>query len=131
HPLIAALGLCLTPLAVSAQTPATPEMEDVSHLETVHISASGLQTESTEMTQPVSVINEGALTYQSRSSLGETLEKELGVSSTHFGAGASRPIIRGQDAARVKVLSDSVEVQDASTMSPDHAVGVEPMLARR
>jgi len=74
-PLLSALSLCLGPLAVSAQTPAAPEAENVSQLETVHISASGLQTDSTEMTQPVSVIDERTLTHQSRSSLGETLEK--------------------------------------------------------
>lgn len=125
------LSVCLGPLTLHAQTvePASPQ--DVTELETVHVSASGLQTESTAMTQPVTVMDERALSQKARATLGETLENTPGVTSSHFGAGASRPIIRGQDAARVKVLSDSVDVQDASTMSPDHAVGVEPMLARR
>lgn len=51
--------------------------------------------------------------------------------SSSFGAGAARPVIRGLDGARVKVLSDGVELLDASTISPDHAVTSEPLLAER
>ena len=40
-------------------------------------------------------------------------------------------MIRGLDGARVKVLSDGVELLDASTISPDHAVTSEPLLAER
>jgi iron complex outermembrane receptor protein len=52
------------------------------------------------------------------------------VRNNNYGAGAGRPVIRGADASRVRILSDGSEVQDASTSSPDHAVGLEPMLAR-
>src|SRR3546814_15854035 len=54
----------------------------------------------------------------------------LGVHADTFGAGASRPVIRGQTAPRVKVLSDGSELMDASGVSPDHAITSEPMLAR-
>lgn len=63
--------------------------------------------------------------------LGETLDRLPGVHADTFGAGASRPVIRGQTAPRVKVLSDSSELMDASGISPDHAVTIEPLLAER
>lgn len=67
----------------------------------------------------------------SSSNIGEVLKAEPGVSSTFFGAGASRPIIRGQGAGRVQVLSNGIGEIDASATSPDHAVAAEPALATR
>lgn len=54
-----------------------------------------------------------------------------GVNSDTFGSGASRPMIRGQTAPRVAVLSDSALLFDASDVSPDHAVTTEPLLIER
>ena len=56
------------------------------------------------------------------SSIGELLEGQPGVSSTNFGGGASRPVIRGFDAARVRMLDSGIEALDASSVSVDHAV---------
>ncbi len=63
--------------------------------------------------------------------LGETLKSEPGISSTFFGAGASRPIVRGQGGDRVRVLTNGVGSIDASSASPDHAVAAEPAQAER
>ncbi len=63
--------------------------------------------------------------------LGDTLSHELGVSSTSFGPGAGRPIIRGQDGPRVQVLENSIGTGDISTISPDHAVATETLSASR
>lgn len=63
--------------------------------------------------------------------LGETLKYEPGLSSTFFGAGASRPIVRGQGGDRVRVLTNGVGSIDASSASPDHAVAAEPAQAER
>ena len=97
----------------------------------VTVSASGLQLGSDDMATPVSVLEGDELVLRREGTLGETLAKEPGMQSSHFGAGASRPVIRGMDGPRVQVLSDGVEVQDASTVSPDHAVASEPLLARQ
>ncbi len=64
-------------------------------------------------------------------SLGETLKRQLGISSTFFGPGASRPIIRGLGGDRIRVLDAGLGAIDASSTSPDHAVAVEPALAER
>ncbi|WP_228530011.1 TonB-dependent receptor domain-containing protein [Diaphorobacter caeni] len=95
----------------------------------VVVSSSGLALGVSDMTTPVSVIEGDALVRSRAATLGETLEGEPGITSSHFGAGASRPVIRGMDGPRVKLLSDGSEIQDASTVSPDHAVASEPLLA--
>jgi len=60
--------------------------------------------------------------------LGETLSWQPGVSSTYFGPGASRPVIRGVEGFRVRMLQDTVGTLDVSETSPDHGVALEPLL---
>lgn len=79
----------------------------------------------------VSVISGEDLARRLSGTLGETLKSEPGLSSTFFGAGASRPIIRGQGSDRVRVLSNGIGSIDASSASPDHAVAAEPAQAER
>lgn len=62
---------------------------------------------------------------------GETLSREAGVSASSFGPGASRPVIRGLEGERVRVLQDGVGTLDASGASQDHAVSSDPLLAER
>ncbi|NNC38574.1 MAG: TonB-dependent receptor [Acidimicrobiales bacterium] len=79
----------------------------------------------------VSVLSDDDLLKRLAPTLGETLKTEPGVSSTAFGAGASRPIIRGQGGDRVRVLTNGIGSIDASSASPDHAVAAEPAQAER
>jgi iron complex outermembrane receptor protein len=79
----------------------------------------------------VSVLSGDDLLNRLAATLGETLKTEPGVSSTAFGAGASRPIIRGQGGDRVRVLTNGIGSIDASSASPDHAVAAEPAQAER
>jgi iron complex outermembrane receptor protein len=79
----------------------------------------------------VSVLSGDELLDRLSGTLGETLKTEPGVSSTFFGAGASRPIIRGQGGDRVRVLTNGIGSIDASSASPDHAVAAEPAQAER
>ena len=68
---------------------------------------------------------------QGGTTLGEALKSELGVYSSSFGAGSSRPVIRGQEGARVKVTQNATENMDVSSLSPDHTVTVDPQLAEK
>ena len=95
----------------------------------VTVSATGMA--AGDMATPVQVLGEQELRLRRAATLGETLAAEPGINASHFGAGASRPVIRGMDGARVSVLSDGSELLDASTVSPDHAVTTEPLLARQ
>lgn len=130
HPvaLAAILTLWGTGLA-HAQANAQAAPPTAGSLPPVTVSASGLQLGANDMTTPTAVLEGDELVRRREATLGETLGSEPGIASSHFGAGASRPIIRGMDGPRVKVLSDGAELHDASTISPDHAVASEPLLA--
>ena len=81
--------------------------------------------------QATTVVTSRELLKLGESTLGETLSKKPGLSSTYFGPGSSRPIIRGLGGDRVKMLQNGLELGDASGTSPDHAVSVEPRLAEQ
>ncbi|MDN5850443.1 MAG: TonB-dependent receptor plug domain-containing protein, partial [Nitrococcus sp.] len=81
--------------------------------------------------QPVSVLSGDALERQRANTLGETLSREPGVTGTAFGAGASRPVIRGLGGARVRVLRGGIGTLDVSTVSPDHQTTIEPFAAEQ
>ncbi|WP_291351029.1 Plug domain-containing protein, partial [Acidovorax sp. 16-64-162] len=117
--LAAILTLWGTGLA-HAQANAQAAPPTAGSLPPVTVSASGLQLGANEMTTPTAVLEGDELVRRREPTLGETLGNEPGITSSHFGAGASRPIIRGMDGPRVKVLSDGAELHDASTISPDH-----------
>ncbi|WP_419853009.1 TonB-dependent receptor [Actinobacillus pleuropneumoniae] len=63
--------------------------------------------------------------------LGNALAAELGVHSNPFGGGASKPIIRGQEGARIRILQNGSDVIDMSNLSPDHAVVADSLLAKQ
>lgn len=75
-----------------------------------------------EMAEATTVLQGAELERRRAATLGETLDGTPGVSSTQFGPGAGRPVIRGQSGPRVRVLENGVDTFDASTVSPDHAV---------
>lgn len=67
------------------------------------------------------------LVAQMRGQLGETLARLPGVSSSSFTPGASRPVLRGFDGDRIRVLTDGIGAIDASSVSADHAVVFDPL----
>ena len=66
-----------------------------------------------------------------RPQLGETLTRLPGVSATSFGPGASRPVLRGFQGERVRVLVDGIGSIDVSNTSADHAVTIDPITSDR
>ena len=128
HPITMAAALvCGGWLNVQAQTLENTEH----HLHSIEVTASGMGWNANEMAAPVSVLEGEQWQQQRAATLGESLDGEPGIHASHFGAGASRPVIRGMDGPRVGVLANGVELHDASTISPDHAVAAEPLLAER
>ncbi|MFY8015487.1 MAG: TonB-dependent receptor [Limnohabitans sp.] len=79
----------------------------------------------------VSSLSGQSLLEQGQSTLGETLNHLPGVSSTYFGPNASRPIIRGLDGDRIRVLNNSGASMDASSLSYDHAVPMDVLSTER
>lgn len=87
--------------------------------------------EGEQILTPAKILAGDELRDKLGSSLGETLSQELGVSASAFGAGASRPIIRGMEGARVKMLENGMAVSDVSGLSNDHAVATEGAVAQQ
>ena len=79
----------------------------------------------------ITVLGGPALQRELRATIGDTLSRQPGVSSTSFGPNASRPILRGFQGERVRVLTDGIGSFDVSNTSVDHAVVVNPQLAER
>ena len=86
---------------------------------------------STELASPVTVLSGDALVLRRGSSLGETLNGQPGVSSSYFGPNANRPVIRGLDGDRVRILNNAGAALDASSLSFDHAVPIDPLVIER
>lgn len=78
-----------------------------------------------------SVLTGTQLTTALRPTIGETLGHTPGVSATSFGPNASRPILRGLQGERIRVLTDGIGSVDVSNTSVDHAVVINPLLADR
>lgn len=80
---------------------------------------------------PSTVLQGDELTLKKSNSLGEMLGREPGVSSTHFGSNASRPVIRGFDGDRIRILSNGGALHDVSGLSFDHAAPLDPLVIDR
>ena len=79
----------------------------------------------------VTVLSGAELVRQIRPTIGETLARTPGVSATSFGPNASRPVLRGFQGERVRVLTDGIGSFDVSNTSVDHAVAINPLTADR
>ncbi|MEO9601377.1 TonB-dependent receptor [Parasphingorhabdus sp.] len=78
-----------------------------------------------------SVLSGDDLAEDMRGQIGDTLTSLPGVSSTSFAPGSSRPVLRGFQGPRVRVLTDGIGSLDASNTSVDHAVTIDPLTAQR
>ncbi|MEO6319150.1 MAG: Plug domain-containing protein, partial [Polaromonas sp.] len=86
------------------------------------ITVTGNPLGATDLIAPAARYSGAELLLRSKTTLGETLDGVPGVSSTYFGPNASRPIIRGLDGDRIRILGNGGASLDASSLSYDHAV---------
>ena len=91
----------------------------------------GSKSSTLDLVPTVSELSGSKLERKKQSTIGETLAHETGVASSEFGPNASRPIIRGMDGDRVRMLENGTGVLDASAASQDHAVAVDPISVDR
>jgi iron complex outermembrane receptor protein len=88
-----------------------------------------LHKQAAETALPVTVLSGDELRRIAATTIGDTLSGSPGLANASFGPGVGRPVIRGQQGPRVMVLQNSTPSADASGLSADHAVSVEPLLA--
>jgi iron complex outermembrane receptor protein len=100
------------------------------HREEIVVTAAPGARAASEVAQAVDVVEGAELQARQQPTLGETLAQQPGVSSTGFVPGASRPIIRGFGGDRIRILEDGIGTGDASNVSQDHNVSIDPVNAQ-
>jgi iron complex outermembrane receptor protein len=118
------MGAMLLPMAAARADDAPPNPNEV-------VVTAPLARTREDVIAGVSVISGTDLARDLKPTIADTLAHLPGVTSSSFGPSASRPILRGFQGARIRVLSDGVGSFDVSSTSVDHAVIINPLLAER
>jgi iron complex outermembrane receptor protein len=122
-------GASTAEITVSGDTTVNITLDVAIHRDEIVVSATGDPRAASELTQAVESVSGQELQSRQQPTLGETLAQQPGVASTGFVPGSSRPIIRGFGGDRIRVLEDGVGVGDASNVSQDHNVSIDPVNA--
>ena len=120
----AAASALLAHPACAQDTPA-PSAED----EAPVIVVTGRHTRSDDILGNVNVLGGDSLVRDLRPTIGETLAKQPGVSTSGSGPNVSRPVLRGLSGERLLILTDGIGSLDVSASSSDHAVAINPLTA--
>jgi iron complex outermembrane receptor protein len=104
---------------------------EIYKLDDFYITSTGIKQYTSKSARPVTVLSGEELQKKMGTTIGDTLKNELGITSQSFGPGVGTPVIRGQSGPRVRVLQNSIGNNDVSSLSPDHANGVNPISAER
>jgi len=105
--------------------------DSVAELEALTIESSPLGSKTTDVTQAWSVLSGDKLDKSKGLTIADTLSDTPGISQTTFGPTANRPIIRGLDKNRVRMLQNGIDTFDVSAQSEDHAVPIDPLMIDR
>ncbi|VVD86888.1 putative TonB-dependent receptor [Pandoraea morbifera] len=127
---VGALALASPSTRAADVTPA-PSVVPEALLPATFVTGNPLGRAVAELTVPVTELDGKALALRRAGTLGETLDGLPGVSSTSYGPNVSRPIIRGLDGDRIRVLQNGTASLDASSLSYDHAVAQDPLSIER
>lgn len=121
------------PIVASKAAPDTPTAETQDHNQpTQEIVVTGSRARNAaDVLGGTAVLATEELQRELRSTIGETLARQPGVSSTAFGPNASRPVLRGFVGARAPLLIDGIGSIDVSNTSADHAAIINPLTADR
>ena len=101
-----------------------------SPIETVVVSASPITPED-KLATIVDTVDRDEILRAGGANLADALANTPGVTGTSFASGASRPVIRGFDANRVRTLEDGIGSFDVADVGPDHGVPIDPLSAQR
>jgi iron complex outermembrane receptor protein len=113
-------------LEASRDYRAAEQPAEVVELEAVEVTA---DAERGRSARSGTVLLGEELRLQVADTLGKTLERQLGLRNASFGPGVGVPVIRGLTGNRIRTLQDGIGSHDAASVSPDHAVTIEPLLA--
>ncbi|MFV3131722.1 TonB-dependent receptor [Niveispirillum sp. KHB5.9] len=130
--LVAAMmgGMVAVSPAMAQQEPAADGSAH-DRVEEIIVTASPIGAKRFDILQGTSSLSGESLDRALSTTLGEALDRLPGLSQSGFGAGASRPVIRGQGGDRIRILSGGIGSIDASSTSPDHAPALDLATAKR
>ncbi len=100
-------------------------------LEIVDVIGVPIHASIIESALPVAVVSGEALRDQQAATLGDTLEKQVGIHTSFHANVASTPVIRGLSGPRVRITQNGLDVSDASRVGPDHVVATEASTAEQ
>ncbi|MGD1324594.1 TonB-dependent receptor [Pandoraea pnomenusa] len=127
---VGALALASPSTRAADATPA-PSAVPEAVLPATFVTGNPLGRAAAELTVPVTELDGKSLALRRAGTLGETLDGLPGISATSYGPNVSRPIIRGLDGDRIRVLQNGTASLDASSLSYDHAVAQDPLSIER
>lgn len=122
---VLAAGLPLAAIAQSDADAVTTE------LDTIVVRSGPFERTADELVQRVDVLSGAELDRNRRGTLGDVLNNRPGIANASFGPGVGRPVIRGQGGPRVQMLENGIASMDASSISADHAVSIDPLNAEQ
>ena len=130
--LFASVALCAMAIPALAQTaPADQTHGDHDSIAPEIVVTGILARTQSDLLSGTSVVTGDELARDLKPTIGETLTRQAGVSATSFGPNASRPVLRGFQGERVRVLADGIGSFDVSNTSVDHPVAINPLTADR
>ena len=112
-----------------APAPATPAAATDSSRDVI-VTASPIQHDRDDTPAIAVKVDAEDILKAGGASISDALARVPGVAATGFATGASRPIIRGMDATRVRILEDGTSSSDVSDIGPDHGMPIDPLAAR-
>jgi len=108
--------------------PAVAADKGILTIPTTAVTGNPLGVGSDQMVVPISILNGRELSLKRENTLAETLNSIPGVSNSSFGPSVGRPMIRGMDSDRIKILQNGINNLDASNLSFDHGVSIDPLI---
>ncbi|MCI4592684.1 TonB-dependent receptor [Sphingobium sp. BYY-5] len=94
------------------------------------VTASPIAHDRDDTPSIVAKVDADQIRHQGGATISDALARVPGIAASGFATGASRPIIRGLDANRVRILEDGTSVSDVSDIGPDHGIPIDPLAAQ-
>ena len=130
----AAAAIALAWTAITQTSPARAEAASAvkpGDIEQVVITASPLSNARDDIASIVGQVSRDQILRSGGANLADVLGEMPGVTGSSFASGASRPVIRGFDVNRVRILENGVGSFDVSDVGPDHGVPIDPLSTQR
>jgi iron complex outermembrane receptor protein len=128
--LASAAAFALTPICADAKSTANDSASSDNPNRDIIVTATPFGHSDDETPSIPAKVNAEQIRQAGGASIADALQNVPGVSASGFASGASRPIIRGMDSNRVRILENGTSISDVSDIGPDHGTPIDPLSAR-